>query len=264
MGLQSTTPVPSVLLRSFGFGRDGIWDTLAPSAALAQALEEASGPDFSCPGATRDERVGILKQWAAMEARAAAGRLGALRALTEPEGAPRDPRDRSLAYEAAAALAVSVPTAQNMMSLAGDLSERLPGISALLARGALAYSKARAVSDVFACLSPEDAARAEALILDQLPGKNYGQVLKLAQQAAITVDPDSATRRREDAEREQARVELFREDSGAARVWGPGPCRPTRRWPPTQTSAPAPGSTSSRAPSPASGRASSARPRTWT
>src|ERR1700744_3843623 len=109
----------SVLARAFGFGRDGVWDKLEPSAALAQALEEASGPDFSCPGATRDERVGILKQWAAMEARAAAGRLGALRALAAAEGEPCDPRDRSLAYEAAAALAVSVPTVQNMFGLAG-------------------------------------------------------------------------------------------------------------------------------------------------
>jgi hypothetical protein len=209
----------SVLARSFGFGRDGLWDRSAPSAALAQALEEASGPDFSCPGATRDERVGILRQWAAMEGRAAAGRLGALRAMTAAEGEP-DPRGKSLAYEAAQALAVSVPTAQNMFGLAGDLHERLPGIGALLARGVLAYAKARAVSDVFAVLGPEDAARAEALILDQLPGKNYGQVLKLASQAAITVDPDSATRRREDAEREQARVDLFREDSGAAGLSG--------------------------------------------
>jgi hypothetical protein len=53
----------------------------------------------------------VLRQFAALEARAAAGRLGALRALMRDEGQPHH-RDKSLACEAAQALAVSVPTAQ--------------------------------------------------------------------------------------------------------------------------------------------------------
>jgi hypothetical protein len=72
MGFRSTSDsgtsaAPSVLLRAFGFARGGVWDASVPSAALAIALEEAAGPDFSCPGATADERVGILRQWAALE-----------------------------------------------------------------------------------------------------------------------------------------------------------------------------------------------------
>src|SRR5262249_10467302 len=43
---------------------------------------------------------------------------------------------------------------------------------------------------------------------------------KLADQAAITVDPDSAARRREDAERNRCRVQLSREESGAAALSG--------------------------------------------
>ncbi|HEY2287999.1 MAG TPA: DUF222 domain-containing protein, partial [Streptosporangiaceae bacterium] len=210
---------PSVLARAFGFGRDGVWDRCAPSAALAGALEDAAGPGFSCRGASRDEQVGMLRQYAAAEAHNAAGRLGTLRAMMRDQGQP-DRRDRSLAYEVAQALAVSVPTAQAMMDLAGDLSTRLPGIGDLLDDGIISYAKARVVNDVFAALSPEDAAKAEAVIVADLQGKNYGQVLKLAQQAAITIDPHSATRRREDAEREQARVHLFREESGAAGLAG--------------------------------------------
>jgi hypothetical protein len=132
----------------------------------------------------------MLRQYAAAEAHAAAGRLGMLRAMMRDHGQP-DRRDKSLAYEVAQALAISVPTAQAMMDLAGDLSTRLPGIGDLLNDGVINYAKARAVNDAFAALSPQDAARAEALIVDDLAGKNYGQVLKLAQQAAITVDPDS-------------------------------------------------------------------------
>jgi hypothetical protein len=37
---------------------------------------------------------------------------------------------------------------------------------------------------------------------------------------ALTVDPESATRRREDAERHKCRVQLFREESGAAGLAG--------------------------------------------
>jgi hypothetical protein len=36
-------PALSVLARAFSFGRDGVWDKCAPSAALAGALEDAAG-----------------------------------------------------------------------------------------------------------------------------------------------------------------------------------------------------------------------------
>jgi hypothetical protein len=45
-------------------------------------------------------------------------------------------------------------------------------------------------------------------------------VQKLAVQAAITIDPESATRRREDAEQNKSRVSMFREESGAAALSG--------------------------------------------
>jgi hypothetical protein len=127
---------------------------------------------------------------------------------------------KSVTHEVAAALATSVPTAENMMWLAWDLQVRLPGIAGLLADGTLACAKARAANDAFQLLSDEDAARAEAMILAELPGKNYGQVKKLAEQAAVTVDPGAAARRREDAERNKARVTMFREDSGALALSG--------------------------------------------
>src|ERR1700733_6360817 len=74
--------------RLSGFARDGEWDTCPPSAALAAALEAASGPEWRCPGASRDEMIGLLRRWAALEAWAAAGRLGVLRALIRDDGQP--------------------------------------------------------------------------------------------------------------------------------------------------------------------------------
>ncbi|HEY0936266.1 MAG TPA: DUF222 domain-containing protein, partial [Trebonia sp.] len=165
-----------------------------------------------------------------MEAWAAAGRLGVLRALIREDDQPLpgggyhgdlpDGWTKSLTHEVAAALAVSVPTAENMMWLAWDLEVRLPGVLGLLSDGTLACSKARAVDDALQLLGDEDVAKAEALILSELPGKNYGQVKQLAEQAAITVDPGSAARRRKHAEQEKSRVQLYREESGAAALSG--------------------------------------------
>lgn len=62
--------------------------------------------------------------------------------------------------------------------------------------------------------------RAQTMILPELPGKPYGQVKRLAEQAAVTIHPDSAARRREHAERDSARAEMFREDSGAVALSG--------------------------------------------
>jgi hypothetical protein len=222
--------VPTRDPRLAGSAKDGEWDSCRPSAALATALEGSSGPEWRCAGASRDEMIGLLRRWAAIEAWAAAGRLGVVRALIRDDDQPLPGGDyhgdlpdgwtKSLTYEVAAALAVSVPTAENMMWLAWDLQARLPGTASLLADGELTCSKARAVSDTFQLLSDEGAAQAEAMILAELPGKNYGQTKKFAEQAAITVDPDSVARRREDAERNRCRVQLSREESGAAALSG--------------------------------------------
>jgi hypothetical protein len=201
-----------------------------PSAALAAALEAASGNGWRCPGATRDEMFGLLRRWAALESWAVAAKLGVLRALIREEGQPLlagdyhgdlpDGWSKSLTHEVSLALAMPPQSAEKLMWTAWDLHAVLPGIGALLADGTLTYAKARAVDDALAVLADEDAAKAEAMIVPQLAGKTYGQAEKLALQAAITVDPGSATCRREDAERNQARVALRRDPSGAASLAG--------------------------------------------
>jgi hypothetical protein len=90
----------------------------------------------------------------------------------------------------------------------------------LLADGTLTHAKARAVTETFKYLTDADAAQAEALILDQVAGKTYIQVLRLAEQAALTVDPELAVRRREQAQRKDARVTFFRELPGTAGLSG--------------------------------------------
>ncbi len=173
---------------------------------------------------------GLLRQWQALESRAAAGKLAVLRALIREDDEPLpgggyhgdlpDGWTKSLAHEVALALSMPAVSADRLMWLAWDLEGRLPGVGGLLAAGKLTAAKAKAVGEALQQLSDEDAASAEALILPELPGKTYGQVVKLAVHAAVTVDPDSAARRREDAERNRSRVEMFREQSGAAALAG--------------------------------------------
>jgi hypothetical protein len=174
--------------------------------------------------------LGLLRQWQALESWAVAGKLGVLRALIREDGQPLpgdgfhddlpDGWTRSLTHEVALALAMPPQSADKLMWTAWDLLARLPRTGALLAEGALTYAKARAVSEALALLTDEDAAEAEAMTAPDLAGKTYGQVEKAALQAAITVDPDSATRRREDAERNRARITLRRDPSGAASLAG--------------------------------------------
>ncbi len=213
-----------------GFAGGGQWDDCPPSAALAVAAEAASGPEWRCAGASRDEMFGLLRQWQALESRAAAGKLAVLRALIREDDQPLpgggyhgdlpDGWTKSLAHEVALALSMPAVSADRLLWLAWDLEGRLPGVGGLLAAGKLTAAKAKAVGEALQQLPDEDAAAAEALILPELPGKTYGQVVKLAVHAAVTVDPDSAARRREDAERNRSRVEMFREQSGAAALAG--------------------------------------------
>ena len=169
-----------------GFGHGGTQAGALPSAALAAALEAAAGPGDLYEGADTDALVGVVRQWAAVESWAAAGKLGALRAMMgeDGEGTPMLRRrsdlpegwDDSLNYEVAGALAMGPVSAGNLAGLAWALGARLPGVGRLLADGTLTLAKAKLVVAVFEPLDEGEAARAEALIAargggqDLLPG----------------------------------------------------------------------------------------------
>jgi hypothetical protein len=216
--------------RLAGFAAGGKWDTCGPSAGLVSVLTSVSAAEWRCPGATEDEMVGLVRRWAAVESWAGAAKLGVIRELIRREDKPWLPTDQhtdapdawseSLTYELAPSLASSVGSADRTAWLAWELGTRLPGIDALLTDGTLTYGKAKAVAEAFQHLSDIDAAHAEALIIGQLAGKTYLQVLRLAATAASRVDPEGDERRRKDAEQQAARVRLWREQSGAAALAG--------------------------------------------
>jgi hypothetical protein len=111
-------------------------------------------------------------------------------------------------------------SAGNLAGLAWTLGMRLPGIGRLLADGTLTRAKAKLIAATFEPLDEGEAVRAEALVLPELAGKTYPQVERLAWRAAFAVAPDVAERRRSRAERERARVTVFREESGAVGLSG--------------------------------------------
>ncbi|MGH3297508.1 MAG: DUF222 domain-containing protein, partial [Trebonia sp.] len=210
------------------FAGDGLDGGPAPSGAMALLADQLSGPSRRCPGATGNELAGLLRAWAAVESWAAAAKLGVIAEMIRRDAPPGgrchgdlpDQWPPSLRHELAAALACSAQSAETTLWLAWEQRARLPGTGALLAGGTLTYAKARAVTEAFRYLSDADAARAEALIAGRLAGKTYPQVLRLAEQAALTVDPALAERRREQAQRNDARVMLFREQQGTAGLCG--------------------------------------------
>src|SRR6201996_2948918 len=177
------------------FAGDGSQAGPVPSGRLALLADELSGAERRCPGAAGNELIGLLRAWAALESWAAGAKLGVIRELIRRDGTVLpgsghgdlpETWSPSLRYELAAALACSTQSAEITAWLAWELQARLPGVGALLDGGILTAAKARAVVDTFRYLSDADAAGAEALILDRLPGKTYPQVLRIAEQAALT------------------------------------------------------------------------------
>ena len=188
----------------------------------------------SCPArsggarsATDEELIGLLSRWDAIGSWAEAGKLGVVRELLRRRarpglgGAPPvhgdlpDQWEEGAGHEVSAALAISLRSADNLTAFAWDLQARLPGIGAALADGTLTPLKARIISDELKVLDDERAAQAEKLILDQLDGQTPAQLGRLAAQVVVTVDPDGAAKRRQHAEREEARVRFWRDNGGA-------------------------------------------------
>jgi hypothetical protein len=219
--------------RLSGFAPGGEWDECLPGPVLAGVLAEVAGPEWRWPGAAPDELIGVVRQLAALESWASAAKLAAVRELIRQDDLPVPGRSRhgdlpdewsdSLNHELALALASSVQSAEKTALTAWELGARLPGVAVLLADGTLTYAKAGLIAETFQLLSDADAARAEALILPRLTGvagKTYGQIVNLASRIAAEVDPGLAERRRKAAVKHAARVQMYREQSGAAALCG--------------------------------------------
>jgi hypothetical protein len=220
--------------RLAAFAQDNAADRCPPGPWTGMVLHELSGPERRCADATDDELIGLLGRWAAQESWAVAAKLGVIRELLRrralaghqvrrlPCGLP-DAWQEGTEHEVAAELGISLQAADKLTSLAWALEARLPRTGAALEAGVIDYVKAKAIAEETAVLDDAHVAAAEELIVAAgLAGKTPGQIGKLAARAVVTVDPDGARKRREEAEREDARVRFWRERAGTTALAGYG------------------------------------------
>jgi hypothetical protein len=186
--------------------------------------------------ATGDELLGVGRAWKSLETWCFRGKLAVVRELIcryplnendepgEEAGGLPDEWDPRLHHEVAAALGISVVAAGKLVNLAWTLDARLPGIGQALEGDRLDPGRVKMIVDETAVLGREDLfGRAEAIILAGLPGcKTWSDLQRQVQRAVIAVDPDGARRRRERAEREDARVRFWREAAGTCALRGTG------------------------------------------
>lgn len=203
-----------------GFAAGGPLDAALPGPDLIRALDEASGPRRRCGGASDDEAFGMLGQWDAAEAWCASGKLGVIRALIRRRLPPGEKLSSAAAegliQEVSNQIGISLRAASALISLSADLETRLVLTREALDAGVISLAKARIIAEAAAVLDDEHAAAAETLIADQLARKTPGQIAALIGRAVVKVDPKGAAKRRERAQRENARVQFWREHAGTA------------------------------------------------
>jgi hypothetical protein len=197
-----------------------------PGVALAQMLDHVSGPDRRCTALSDDQTFEVLGRWDALEAWCASAKLGVVRALIRhrplPGFGPKQPGGLPQAWqldlveEVALELGISKRAADALIDLAWALEARLPLTAQALDAGVISFGKARIIADETGVLTDQDAAAAEALIVGRLAGQTHGQIARMIAHAVVKVDPEGAEKRREAAQKEDARVQFWREHAGTA------------------------------------------------
>ena len=173
-----------------------------PGVALAQMLDQVSGPDRRCAGLSDDQAFEVLGRWDALEAWCASAKLGVVRALIrarpvggfdpkQPDGLPQAWQP-DLTEEVALELAISKRAADALIGLAWALEARLPLTARALDTGVISLGKARIISDETSVLTDEHARAAEMLIAGRLAGQTHGQIARLIVRAVVQVDPEGA------------------------------------------------------------------------
>jgi hypothetical protein len=211
------------------FASGGSLDRALPGVVLASFADEATGDDGRCGDASDNELIGMLKAWQRIGSWVAARRLAVtaelIRRRPAPGCLPEGPAGMPPAWgkfcadELAAATASSARAADKALALAYDIAARLPGTARALHEGEIDEGKARIIAEATRALDARGAAAVEARVLPGIGTKTPGQLRAALARAVLSVDPDAARRRREQAEKD-TRVELWREDAGTAALCG--------------------------------------------
>jgi Domain of unknown function (DUF222) len=119
--------------------------------------------------------------------------------------------------ELAAELRMSTGTARNQLDLAVALLSRLPGTLAALEAGEIDLRRAKAVAEVTAPLSDEQAAAVETRVLARGGRGSHEAFRRAVRTAVLAVDPDGAEQRRQ-RQRRLRSVQYRPADDGLAEM----------------------------------------------
>ncbi len=214
-----------------GFGQGCPLDALAPGTALSGLADEASGEDRAFTGVTDDQLMGLIgarqrlagrQQWELLTAVAeflrrrpdpgvASARAGQMPAVW----------DEHAGADLAVQLHLTPGAAEGLLSLAHDLTVKLPRTGAALRDGIVDLDKARTIAWYCFALTPAEARAAEAVLLglEGVEEMTWGMIRDRIARAVIEVNPDAARKRREEAAKDK-RVEVIAEQSGNCQLAG--------------------------------------------
>ena len=223
-------PAAATSVSGSGFESGGILDTSEPSAALA-GLTDSVTRDGRLAELADDELIGVIRAWSRIESWSCGGLMMAIAELARRRPAERTPPappggfpaqlSEFISDEVSAALTLSARTADTYLDLALDLAIRLPDTARALRAGVIDHLKARLIAESTRILSDADARAVEARILPLAGRQTLGRLRAAVSRAVLAVDPEAATRRREEAQKDP-RVRRWQEDAGTAALAGFG------------------------------------------
>src|SRR5580658_5003343 len=206
-----------------GFGSGQPLDVTAGCATLGSFLEKAAGDDDRYTGASDDELAGVICAADRVEANVSAVKHAAIAELIRRRPAPDatvegpaqmpETCHEFTGRELGALLGVSPRDAEEMLDLSRLLEVSLPGTKAAFRAGILSRDKAAIIAWATALLDPEEARRAEAMVLGRAGSLTRPGLRAAIRLAVMTVNPDQARKRREHAAK-LTRVERWSELSG--------------------------------------------------
>jgi hypothetical protein len=201
-----------------GFATGQILDTAPGCGVLFTMAERVAGDDDRFTGVTDDELLGVMAAADRSEASACA-----LKHAAAGEFIRRRPSQKGGLWaefterELGSVLADSFQSMEGLLELAHDLDTKLPGTRALFRSGVINQYKAHIIAAACGPLDADEAAAAEAIVLGRA-GRLTPASLRAAINGAVKqVNAEKAKKRRE-AARKHARVQLWPESSGNAAI----------------------------------------------
>ncbi len=137
--------------------------------------------------------------------------------------------------ELAAELAVTRGEAGHLIDDAIDLTSRLPRTLAGMAAGEIDADRASWIAMYTRCLSPADAAHADAVLAEAAPDLRADQVARKAAALEMKLNPEAVAARKEHAKRAASSGSSRAGRHRATRAWPGGNWTPPTSWPPRPT-----------------------------